>query len=89
MFPECSQLEEHSPNRQRTHLTMSMNIPRAYESDDLLQLITNCVQDLKLFCTIGGQSCSGLTVGQCSIFVRNTMLHIRSMSNDLGIVYQS
>ena len=57
MFPECSQLEEHSPNRQRTHLAIcSMNIPRAYESEELLQLITNCVQDLKLFCTIGGQS---------------------------------
>ena len=34
-----------------------MNIPRAYESDELLQLITNCVHGLKLFCTIGGQSC--------------------------------
>ena len=48
MFP----VEEHSTNIQRTHLTMS----RAYASDQLLQLITNCVQDLKLFCTIGGQS---------------------------------
>ena len=56
MFQECSRLEEHSPNRQRTHWQCSMNIPRAYESDELLQLITNCVQDLKLFCTIGGQS---------------------------------
>ena len=32
--------------------------------------------------------CSGLTVGECSIFIRNTMLHIRSMSNDLRILYQ-
>ena len=54
MFPECSQLEEHSPNRQRAHLAMFNEHPRAYESDELLQLITDCVQDLKLFCTIGG-----------------------------------
>ena len=57
MFPECSQLEKHSPNRQRTHLAMfNEHSYRAYESDELLQLLTNCVQDLKLFCTIGGQS---------------------------------
>ena len=31
----------------------------------------------------------GLTVGECSIFVRNTMLHIRSMSNNLRMFYQS
>ena len=55
MFPECSQLEEHSPQIDKEHIWQcSINIPRAYESDELLQLITDCVQDLKLFCTIGG-----------------------------------
>ena len=33
-------------------------------------------------------TCSDLTVGECSIFVRNKMLNIRSMSNDLRILYQ-
>ena len=33
-------------------------------------------------------TCLGLTVGECSIFVRTTMLHICSMSNNLRIIYQ-
>ena len=35
-------------------------------------------------------TCSGLTIEECSIFVRSTMLHIRSMSNNLTsrIIYQ-
>ena len=50
-------MESHNLYIDREHIWQcSMNILRAYESDELLQLITNCVQDLKLFCTIGGQS---------------------------------
>ena len=57
MFPECSQLEEHILRIGKEQFWQClMKIPRAYESNELLQLITNCVQDLKLFCTIGGQS---------------------------------
>ena len=29
------------------------------------------------------------TAGECTIFVRNTMLRTRSMSNDLRTLYQS
>ena len=54
MFPECSQLEEILQIDKEHIWQCSMNIPRAYESDELLQLITDCVQDIKLFCTIGG-----------------------------------
>ena len=46
-----------------------MNIPRAYESNELLQLITNCAHDLKLLCTIGGQStfCSHILNYDCNL----------------------
>ena len=32
-------------------------------------------------------TCSNLTVEECSIFIRNTMLRTSSMSNDLRILY--
>ena len=49
MFPEYSQLEEHSTNIQRTHLTCSPNIPRT--CDNLTRTYIECskVCVLKMF----------------------------------------
>ena len=49
MFQECSQLEEHSTNIQRTHLTCSTNIPRT--KDNLTRTYIECskVCVLKMF----------------------------------------
>ena len=49
MFPECSQLEEHSTNIQRTHLTYSTNIPRT--QDNLTRTYIECskICVLKMF----------------------------------------
>ena len=48
MFSKCSSLKNILTIDNEHIWQCSMIIPREYESDELLQLTTNCAQDLKL-----------------------------------------